>query len=103
MSDKQFVQYWYTGIAVAAAIVVAVAALLIAIIGTARSILTNARRALVLANEVVANTRPIWQLEQTNAVGSQLLEGAQAIERHATEVADWLDAPAPASTETVTT
>lgn len=103
MSDKQFVRYWYTGIAVAAAIVVAVAALLIAIIGTARSILTNARRALALANEIVANTRPIWQLEQTNAVASQLLDGARAIERHATEVADALEAPAPAATDTATT
>ncbi len=103
MSDKQFVRYWYTGIAIAATIVAAVAALLIAIIATARSILTNARRALALANEIVANTRPIWQLEQTNAVASQLLDGARAIERHATEVADALEAPAPASPDTATT
>lgn len=103
MSDKQFVRYWYTGITIAAAIVAAVAALLIAIIGTARSILTNARRALALANEIVANTRPIWQLEHTNAVATQLLEGSRAIERHATEVADALETPEPRVPDAATT
>ena len=94
MGEQQFLRRWYTGVAVAASIVVAVAALLLAIIGTARGILANARRALGLANEIVANTRPIWELERTNAVAAQLLEGAQAIEGHATEAADAL-APAP--------
>ncbi len=101
MSERQFVRYWYTGVAIAAAVVVAVAGLLLAIIGTARSILHNARRALELANEIVTNTRPIWQLEQTNAVATQLLEGAQAIEEHATEVADALEAPRPTPADQV--
>lgn len=97
MTEKQFVRSWYIGIAITAGVVTAVAALLLAIIGTARSILGNARRALGLANEIVANTRPIWELEQTNAVAAQLLEGAAAIERHATEVADTLETPQPAA------
>ncbi len=96
MTTQQFVRAWYVGIAIAAGAVVAVATLLLAIIGTARSILGNARRALGLANEIVANTHPIWELEQTNAVAAQLLEGGAAIERHATELADVLEAPQPA-------
>ena len=96
MSEKQFLRRWYTGVAVAAGIVAAVAALLLAIIGTARGILNNARRALDVANQIVPNTRPIWELERTNSVAVQLLEGAEAIEQHATEVADALEAPVAA-------
>ncbi len=74
-------------------VVVAVAAaLLLAIIGTARILATPDARWRI-ANEIVANTRPIWDLERTNSVAAQLLEGARAIEQHATEVADALDAP----------
>ena len=91
MSDKQFLRRWYTGLGVAVGVVVTVAALLLAIIGTARGILANARRALEVANEIVATTRPIWELDRTNSVAVQLLEGARAIEAHAAEVADALD------------
>jgi len=93
MGEKQFLRNWYRGLAAVAAIVVAVAALLLTIIGTARGILNNARRALGLANEIVTNTRPIWELETTNAVAAQLLAGARAIEGHATDVADALAPP----------
>ncbi len=95
MSEREFVRYWRTGLVIASAVVVAVATLLLAIIGTARSILHNAERALAVANEIVSNTRPIWHLEQTNAVATQLLDGARAIDQHATEVADALEAPQP--------
>ncbi len=96
MSEKQFLRRWYAGLAAVAAVVVTVAALLLAIIGTARSILRHAEQALEIASEIVINTRPIWELEKTNSVASQLLEGAKAIEEHATEVADALDAPVAA-------
>ncbi len=102
MSDSQFLRRWYAGLAAVAAVVVAVAALLLAIIGTARSILQHAERALEIANEIVANTRPIWELETTNSVAVQLLEGAEAIKKHATEVADALDAPVTAGQPGVT-
>lgn len=95
MRDKRIVSYWYIGWGIAAGVVAAVAALLLAIIGTAQLILRNAQRALAVANEIVANTRPIWDLEQTNAVATQLLQEAEAIERDATEVADSLEAPQP--------
>ncbi len=97
MTEKQFLTYWYRGIAIAGGVVVAVAALLLVIIITARNILDNAQRAITIANDIVANTRPIWELEQTNAVAAQLLDGAEAIERHAAEIADGLESPQPAS------
>lgn len=97
MSEKDFLKSWYTGLAIATGVVVAVAALLLTIIGVARSILHNGTRALDVANEIVTNTSPIWQLDQTNGAASYLLEGAQAIEQHATELADALDGrPSPA-------
>lgn len=97
MTEKQFLTYWYRGIAIAGGVVVTVAALLLVIIATARNILKNAQRAIAVANDIVANTRPIWELEQTNAVAAQLLDGADAIERHAAEIADGLESPQPAS------
>lgn len=95
MSEQQFLRSWYTGVGVAAAVVVAVAALLLAIIGTARGILANAGRALEAANRIVTNTRPIWELERTNAVAVQLRDGAAAIAGHAAEVAEALERPPP--------
>ncbi len=97
MSENQFLRYWRTGVAIGAGVVAAVAALLLVIIGTARSILHNATRALELANEIVANTRAIWALDTTNAVAGQLLDGAEAIATHADEVADALETPEPAA------
>ena len=97
MSEDQFLRYWRTGAAIGAGVVAAGAVLLLAIIGTARSILHNAIRALELANEIVENTRAIWALDTTNAVAGQLLEGAEAIETHAGEVADALETPEPAA------
>jgi len=99
MSEQEFRRYWLIGGVAAGAIVAVVAALALTLIATARSILANAGRALGLANEIVATTAPIWELEQTNAVADQLLEGAQAIRRHATQVADALAGPAPAAEE----
>lgn len=91
MTEQQFISNWYTGLTVAAVIVVVVAVLVSAIIVTARRILANAQRALAVADEIVENTQPIWELEKTNAVASQLSEGAEAIAQHATEVADALE------------
>lgn len=96
MSAPGFLQNWYFGLAVAGGIVLVVAALLLTLIAIARAILSNATRALTVANEIVANTRPIWELEQTNQVAVQLLEGAGALALHADQVADALEArPAP--------
>jgi hypothetical protein len=93
MSQKQFRTYWFAGAATVAVIVAVVAALLLAIIATAQSILANAQQALAVAHEIVRNTLSIWDLEQTNKVTDQLKGGAQAIEQHATQVADALAGP----------
>lgn len=97
MDKKSFLSYWYASMTAAAAVIGAVAVLLLALIATVRSILSNANRALKAANEIVTNTRPIWQLEQTNEVAAQLLEDAQAIEQHATQIADTLEGVSTAS------
>ncbi len=93
MTKKQFLTYWLSGMGIGAAVVAVVAALVLTIITTARSILSHATHALNTANEIVTTTRPIWQLEHTNAAAAQLLTEAQAIERHATQVADTLEKP----------
>lgn len=97
MTKKEFLRNWYSGMGIASLIVAVVAALLLLIIKTAREILGNATHALGVANEIVTNTQPIWELETTNMVASQLLTGAQAIEQHATQIADVLEAPEPAA------
>lgn len=97
MTKRKFLGNWYMGMGIAGAVVAAVAALLLTIIGVARSILRNATHALGVAKEIVSNTQPIWDLEKTNSVANELLEGAKAIEQHATQIADALEAPAPAA------
>ncbi|MBA3417075.1 MAG: hypothetical protein H0U10_17785 [Chloroflexia bacterium] len=97
MTQSEFLGRWYLGLGIAAIVVVVVAVLVIALILTARAILANATKALGVANEIVVNTTPIWELERTNAVAAQLLDGARAIERHAGQVAAALEAPAPAA------
>jgi hypothetical protein len=94
MTEKDLIGYWRMGFGIGALVVAAVAGLLLAIIGVARSILSNAERSLTVANEIVINTQPIWELDRTNAVASQLLDGAQIIEKRATQLADALQAPA---------
>lgn len=95
MSKSEFLDWWYLGLGIAAVVVVIVAVLVVAIIVTARQILANATRALAVANEIVANTAPIWELERTNRVAGQMLDGARAIETHAGQIAEALDAPVP--------
>ncbi len=91
MTKKRFHTYWLSGMGIGAAVVAIVAALVLTIIMTARSILSHAKLALNTANEIVTTTHPIWELEHTNEVASQLLTETQAIEYHATQVADTLE------------
>lgn len=97
MSDRSFRRTWYSGMGIATLIVGVVATLLIAIISVASSILKNATHALGIAQEIVSNTQPVWELDTTNAVVSQILGGARSIEQHATQIADVLEAPQPAA------
>jgi sensor c-di-GMP phosphodiesterase-like protein len=93
MTESEFLSRVYLGLGIAAVVVLLVAILVIAIILVARSILNTATQALAIANEIVVKTQPIWELETTNAVAVELLEGAQAIEEHAGQIAAALEAP----------
>ena len=79
--------WWTLGFVVAGIVVAVVAALLIGILMQARRIQKLAGAAVGLVGEIDANTRSIWALTQTNQVAGQILEGAQAIDRNAGEVA----------------
>ena len=87
---------WRAGFALGVVVVGAVAGLLLTIIVTARDILATAERALALANAIVDQTRPIWELDQVNTVAGQIQAGAESIASHAEAVADALDASRPA-------
>lgn len=95
MGGRTFLDWWRTGVVVAAGVIAAVAALLVTIIATARSILATAERGVAVANEIVEKTRPIWELDTTNRVAVELQQGAESIARHAGQIADALDAPKP--------
>lgn len=95
MTEKSFRRNWYSGMGIATVIVGVVAALLLTIISVARSILKNATHALGVAQEIVSNTQPVWELDTTNAVVGQILGGARSIEQHATQIADVLESPQP--------
>lgn len=77
---------WILGFALAAAVVVAVAALLIGILWQAMRILRLARRATSLVEEIERNTRAVWALADTNAMGGQILDQTRAIDAHAAAV-----------------
>ncbi len=91
MTDAVLYSYWYIGLVIAALVVVVVAALLLWILALVRSIAANATLALNAVERIRTNTQPIWALQDTNAVGVQLLEGAQSIRKHAEEAADVLE------------
>lgn len=91
MTDAALFTDWYIGLIIAAIVVVVVAALLLWILALVRSIAANATRALQAVEQIRSNTLPIWQLQDTNAVGVQLQETAQSIRQHAEEVADVLE------------
>ena len=98
MTDAQLYTDWIIGLIITAVVVVIVAALLLWILALVRSIAANATRALQAVERIRANTQPIWALQDTNAVGVQLLEGAQSIREHAEAAADVLEShaePAP--------
>ena len=91
MSDAQLYHAWTPWLAVAAALVAVAAGLLIWILIVARAIAANAARALRVADQIRANTRPIWALAATNAAAAQVLEAAWSIEDHTRQVADLLE------------
>lgn len=92
MSADAIYQWWFLWLGVAGVIVVAAALLLIVIIVLASRIATLAATALAVVEQIEENTKPIWQLNATNKVAAELLQGAQAIEGNATAVVAALSA-----------
>ncbi|MEW5834441.1 MAG: hypothetical protein ACOZJZ_23285 [Pseudomonadota bacterium] len=92
MSAQEIYGWWFLWLGVAGVIVVAAAALLITIAVLARQIAALAATALGVVEQVEQNTKPIWQLNATNHVARQLLDGAHAIEGNALAVVGALHA-----------
>lgn len=92
MTAQDIYGWWWLWLGVAGVVVVAAAALLIAIIVLARQIASLAATGLAVVQQIEQNTKPIWQLNATNHVARQLLDGAQAIEGNAGAIVDALHA-----------
>jgi hypothetical protein len=93
MTDAELWGAWQLWLGVAVVIVLAAAALLIAIIVTARGILTEAVRAKAAAEAIRVQTLPIWELQTSNEVAGQLLETVRSIEAHGGALAAALTRP----------
>lgn len=91
MTEAQLFTYWFIGLGIAAVVVLAVVGLLYWIYALTRSIRANATRALRAAEQIRANTQPIWNLQETNMVAAQILEATRSIRAHADAVADTLE------------
>jgi hypothetical protein len=96
MTDADLWAAWRLWMAVGAAIVLVAATLLVAIWLTARSIAGHARRALVAAEAIRANTAPVWALQTTNEVAAEMLETVRAIEAKTTALVEALGSHAGA-------
>jgi hypothetical protein len=94
MSRDQINTYWRWGFGIAGVVVGLVVALLLAIIATARAIRANVGRVEAVAAEIVANTKAVWRVSDSDAAISRLLATARSIGQHAEAIADALEAPA---------
>lgn len=96
MSDAELWAAWRFWLMIATVVVVLAAGLLITIWVTARSILAHATRALRAAEEIRKNTQPIWTLQTSNEVASELLTTVRAIEEKGGRLAAALETHAGA-------
>jgi hypothetical protein len=92
MSAQDIYGWWFFWVGIAGAVVAVAAALLVTIVMLARQIASLAATGLALVEQIEQNTKPIWQLNATNHVARQLLDGAQAIEGNAGAIVDALSA-----------
>lgn len=79
---------WTIGFLAGAIVVLVVAVLLIGIIWQAKRILRLGNVAVAVVGEIDVNTRSVWALRNTNAVATQILEGASAIDANAETIVD---------------
>ena len=80
MSDADLWAAWRLWMGVATVVILIAAVLLIIIWRTARGIHAEAVRALTAAQKIRENTMPIWALETTNEVATDMLKTVQQIE-----------------------
>ena len=90
MENEALFNEWLIGLVLVSVIVVIAAVLLILVFLAARRILRLAGAALKIVTQIKNNTNAIWELENTNKVAVNIKNEAEAIEEHATLVADAL-------------
>lgn len=93
MSNSELFTFWFWSLGVAAIIVVIAAALLIAILLVAQSIRENARQALEAAEQIAADTQPIWELDETNRIAEDILATVENIEVRGNQLVETLHEP----------
>lgn len=91
MENEVLYNEWLIGLGIVAVIVVIAATLLIMVLLAAKRILRLAGVALDVVTEIKNNTNSIWELETTNNVATEIKNEAEAIEGHATLVAEALE------------
>lgn len=96
MTEADLWGAWRFWMLVAGAVVLIAAALLITIWLTARGILSHAVRALHAAEKIRQNTLPIWELQTTNEVATELLATVESIEAKGGKLAEALQSHAGA-------
>lgn len=80
MSDADLWASWRVWMLVATLIILVAAGLLITIWLTARRILAHALRAHAAAERIRVHTLPIWELQTTNEVATDIRTTVQSIE-----------------------
>ena len=96
MTDAELWARWRMWMVLAVVIVLVAAVLLILIWRTARGIMAEALRALSAAEQIKANTDPIWALATTNDVAGTMLATVQHIEQNGGALASALESHAGA-------
>ncbi|MFS4491302.1 hypothetical protein [Maribacter sp. 2308TA10-17] len=91
MENETLFNEWLIGLVVVSLIVVIAAVLLILVFLAAKRILRLAGAALEIVTQIKNNTLPIWELETTNKVAVDIQNEAEAIQAHATLVAEALE------------
>ena len=91
MENETLFNEWLIGLGLVSVIVVIAAVLLILVFLAAKRILRLAGAALEIVTQIKNNTLPIWELETTNKVAVDIQNEAEAIQAHATLVAEALE------------
>lgn len=91
MENETLFNEWLIGLGLVSVIVVIAAVLLILVFLAAKRILRLAGAALEIVTQIKNNTLSIWELETTNKVAVDIQNEAEAIEAHATLVAEALE------------